>query len=487
MSDWYHRQFGDAAVFAVSVSLGRDPHPSGSVAVDAMWGGLEIWARGRCLTRAVTSDSSTTAVRWSLLPLASWLLDVGVILVNEDPYPLAPKRESYVDACAWYDACERASYLDEAAESAWFARRSEWRKAHALRRAGEGAALPNVLFRRAGDRVEISWDNDTWSTGRPELTFTELRGREFVPASEVASVLRDAVRDLTDKAASGAPDVDELRQLRRRAMALEAAETDWVRLVHTCTAEAIASSLPDLATRLTQSTRCHRDGWYVPHTQETELLRHARIDSAAEIRALLDAGTALPQSQMSQELRLLVRPSAAPPAKPWEHGNERAEDVRDRLGWGIERAPQLDVWLAEQGLLVRATSNQLPSSVALVTHRSDDLRAAAHVNPTFDAVRRRETALATALGHILMDESPFSVDGDEEDWAHAARARAFGVALMLPEDGVRDVVAGASRVAREHVDELTRRYGTGREAATRRLKNLGLINETERFELAAAG
>ena len=51
MNDWYQRQFGDRAMFAMSVALGPDPHPSSIQDLDATWGALELWAKGHCRLR----------------------------------------------------------------------------------------------------------------------------------------------------------------------------------------------------------------------------------------------------------------------------------------------------------------------------------------------------------------------------------------------------------------------------------------------------
>jgi hypothetical protein len=82
MSDWYMRQFGDREQFAVGFALGRDPHPTGQTASDGTWGGLSLWARGRCLTRNVADDSAVSdEVRWTLLSILE--LRIPPIVSNE--------------------------------------------------------------------------------------------------------------------------------------------------------------------------------------------------------------------------------------------------------------------------------------------------------------------------------------------------------------------------------------------------------------------
>jgi len=104
----------------------------------------------------------------------------------------------------------------------------------------------------------------------------------------------------------------------------------------------------------------------------------------------------------------------------------------------------------------------------------------AAVNPGADSSLRRETGLAAALGHILMDPVPFSVDGPWEHWPSAARARAFGAMLLMPEGGLRDLLSGKTVIDAADVARVMERFGTGPHATTYHLKNLGFIDEERR-------
>lgn len=55
--------------------------------VDAGWGGLSLWVRGRCLTRNVSREGGVSEeVRWGLVSVLQWLIDAGARLVNEEPF-----------------------------------------------------------------------------------------------------------------------------------------------------------------------------------------------------------------------------------------------------------------------------------------------------------------------------------------------------------------------------------------------------------------
>jgi hypothetical protein len=477
-TDWYVRQFGDRERFAVSISLGRDPHPTGDDAADAGWGGLSIWVRGRCLTRSVANDGAVSdEVRWSLVDVLRWLIDVGVRLVNEEPFPDSSALDNVRDACGWFNESERPLLtLTEAEEDDWFLRRSDWRQHHALRRAAVDAAVPNIMIRRLGDFVEVSWDNETWGTPRPGLSFVEQRGTELAVAERVAYDLRAALVDITRSLAEHY-DIPALTDLATVAAATRAGEEDWRWLIHPQTARVIANELVSLRDHLIHHAKTRSSGLYVPHAPETLVLRQARLVSAKDVKSLLKAAQVIPTEPMKAPIRDLIRPTSASATRPWEEGYDRARDVREALGWDDEPIPDLRAWMKLNN--VHVTSKNLSPGLDLVAVRTDDHRGSAAVNPRARSHMRREIGEATALGHILFDVNSVVVDGTWEHWPSAARARAFATMLMLPDDGVRDVLAGRKNVDASDIKRVMARFHTGPHATTYHLKNRGFIADDE--------
>lgn len=485
MSEWYQRQFGDRGAFAVCVSLGVDPHPSGHDARSRSWGSIEFWVNGRCLTASVQDGAVSQGVRWNLLPILEWLLDVGIRLVNEDPYPRLSKGTDIADGAAWYDATLHPPILPALAERNWFLGRSEWRHHHALRRAAEDVALPNVVFKRLGHDIEVSWDNEAWMTVRPGLYFVEKRGAVLVPASLFAATIRELLVEVLAALSQRWPSVG-FEGLVQRARALEAGPGDWRWLIHRPTAECIRNEMPDLCQELDLATAQDEVGLFVPHTPSTLALRLVRLERKEEIEAVLRVTSQRPLARIADQLKALIRPRAASTERPWVEGNEYAEIVRDELGWEADPMPNLSQWMATQGIGSEQSDVGLPPSVAVLTTRVDEQFASVYVNPRGSSRMKRETGLATSLGHVLLDVLGVSVDGDWEHWPTSARARAFGVALMLPEDGVRDTLGGERVIGPDAVLEIMGKFRTGSMATTYRLKNLGFISEEEQMELARA-
>jgi len=481
-NDWYNRQFGSRDDFAVTISLGRDPHPTGDAKIDAGWGGLSMWVRGRCLTRSKSSDGGVCdEVRWNLVEMLKWLIDVSVPLVNEEPFPIVPWLDQVRDACDWVNgtATPLLTLTEEEADE-WFLQRSDWCERHKLTRAALDVALPQVIIRRLGDFLEVSWDNVTCSAPRPDISFVEQRGRELVKAAGVAADIGEALRVVTEALAEKYP-FDDLKDLARAAREKRATEGDWKWLVHQPTATIIQREMASLRDRLTRHARKHSNGFFVPHTQETLLLRNARLISEEEITALLSAGGVKSKKPMSESIRKQVRPLPALTDSPWEEGYRRAAEVREAFGWGDGPTPPLQEWM--EGNHISVQKQNLSSAIDLVTIRMADYRASAVVNPRVQSRVRREIGIATALGHLLCDSSGTAVDGTWEHRPTAARARAFAAMLLLPSQGIRAVLAGKSSVDAADVDRLMQTFHTGPHATTYHLKNLGLLDEDRRSDI----
>lgn len=481
LDSWYARQFGERRHFAVFLSLGTDPYPSGDKLRDATWGGISIWARGRCVTASVSSEGAFShEIHWSLLDILDWLLRSGIRLVNEEPYPFPACSSRVYDGCQWINETEDPpARLAQDQEKKWFMARSEWRRHHALRAAAVDVALPNVFLRRLGDDVEISWDNETWGAARSDLQFVERLGTVRVCASQAAEVISNAVGDCLSALADKSQSL-EFDSLAKKAKAMNVSDNDWRWLVHDDTAELICREMGDLRDRLNKSTRNGRSGLYVPHTTETWLLRRARVKSSDEIQTLLRAIQVDSATVLDPKLASLARRMPAPTSRPFRSGYDFALEVREALGWGEKPAPPLDEWMTKHG--VALTRAKITRAVDLVTSQPDELHGSVTINLSPSTRIRSETAAASALGHLLMDHEPVSVDGAWEHWPTSARARAFGVMLLLPQDGVHRALADCDTIAAPQVKKVMDVFGTGPYATTHHLRNLGFIESDEEHD-----
>ncbi|MBI2376274.1 MAG: hypothetical protein HYV07_19930 [Deltaproteobacteria bacterium] len=479
MSDWYVRQFGDRDAFAIMISLGRNPLSVVPPNPNECWGSLGLWVRGRCLTRSIDPESTISdAVQWDLFELISWLATVAVPLANEEPLPLAARAR---DACDWVDATEApGGVLDDEAEDAWYSVRSDWRGRHSLRRAAAGVALPNVVFRRLGESIEVSWNNEAWSTSRPGLSYVERRGTELVSAREFSEAIVAATQDAARVAADHLKSPGTLA-LAARAQQLSLAPGDWKWLIHRETADVVAKQLEPLRSRLAEHQAAASTGIHIPHSNETLILRQTRLTSADEITALLDQANVHGANELHTELQRLTKPTRPRTSRPWVEGYEFALRLRDALGWGqLDPSPPTDRWMQARGFEVRSAS--LSPTIDVVALRKDKY-ALSLLNPDSRSALRKETGLATTLGHVLMDELDVAIDGLWEHWPTAARARAFAVMLLIPEDGLRARLRALGSINAPAVASLMTHFRTGPHSTTNHLMNLGFIDSLERMRL----
>jgi Zn-dependent peptidase ImmA (M78 family) len=85
-----------------------------------------------------------------------------------------------------------------------------------------------------------------------------------------------------------------------------------------------------------------------------------------------------------------------------------------------------------------------------------------------------------------MDPWRASLDGVGEPWHEAARARAFGVALLLPEEGIRAVLTTSRTVDEQAVRDIGLHFNVGPVPVVRRLQNLRYISADESVRLLGA-
>lgn len=488
MTDWFQRLFGDASEFALRISLSSDPHPADAdpLAVSS-WGSVELWVAGRCLTRNVRDDTSQSdGVTWQLLPLLRWLERGAVRLLNEEPFPSLMTTERIGSGAHWLEETERPFVtLRVREENAWFERRDDWWRHHALRRAFPGAAAPNVFLRRLGEHVEVSWDNTSRPATRSDVTFVEAEGATLVSVAAVDAVLRGVLETV--------PPAIELRSKKVWAHAEPSPERPaWTWLIRQELARAIetSTSFAWLREELdSASANVPEDTFVAPHTPETLLLRSAPPLDESLIASVLDLLRASEPAtaDSGQSVSGLRRRTPPPARRPWLDGYERALELREQLGWNGEPVGDLPKRLRSLGLVVQTRSLHEQVDGAVVSMpRCAPLVVA---NPNGGRTKRwhPDMMLATALGHVVMDSSddaPYAeLDTTWSYWPAAARARAFAAMFLMPEHGVQDIVTAEGKVDAETVRKIMTRYGTGAIATTWHLVNLRQITDDDRDAL----
>lgn len=204
------------------------------------------------------------------------------------------------------------------------------------------------------------------------------------------------------------------------------------------------------------------------------------------------------------------------PRSRWEaiqQGERLAREERRRLGLGSAPLPDLAELLETQG--VRTGLVDLPNDVSGLTLSDRAVGLFVVANRVHHHLRRR-FSYAHEYAHVLADRERFGLVSlaSEREALVEVRANAFAASFLMPEEGVRQFVAGLgkgkpSRVYTEVYDGadsvsvegrsepgsqtlqlydavlLAHHFGVSRLSALFRLRNLRLVSEAEFESLKA--
>ena len=116
-------------------------------------------------------------------------LEETLSLVESDvPFPYAIEGNDAFDLIrrAEEKAPADDAYID------FFEPVHEWSYSHSWRHARAGSFIPDVLFRKVDDDIEISWDNENIDA---DVRYTSLRGCVRVPCAMYKAVVLAAIED----------------------------------------------------------------------------------------------------------------------------------------------------------------------------------------------------------------------------------------------------------------------------------------------------
>ncbi len=198
------------------------------------------------------------------------------------------------------------------------------------------------------------------------------------------------------------------------------------------------------------------------------------------------------------------------PANRWaaiQQGDRLAAEERRRLGLGDAALPDIAELLETQG--IRTGLVDLPKDVSGLTLNDRKMGLFVVANRAHHVLRRR-FSFAHEYAHVLADRDRFGLISrtSERDNLIEVRANAFAASFLMPEEGVRQFVAGLgkgmpSRVYTDVFDEvesldvetrtapgsqavqlydvvqLAHYFGVSRIAALYRLRNLRMITKAD--------
>jgi Zn-dependent peptidase ImmA (M78 family)/transcriptional regulator with XRE-family HTH domain len=208
-----------------------------------------------------------------------------------------------------------------------------------------------------------------------------------------------------------------------------------------------------------------------PDSDDT-LPSRRRMRQLLEAEANLASSTGLPRSRATpsgQSVLEMIRDRGLPSSRvPWRDGEDLAKIVREGLGLG--RAPIADVAeLAEQHFGLDVLAWPTGKGVSGLCAHGQGV-AMALISTSFPRGHQRFTAAHELAHHLLRDPREIVIDSDLYNNGIPAeqRANAFAAALLMPADGLRDVVADRP-IDDTMIVQLMRHYGVSFSALLYRL------------------
>jgi Zn-dependent peptidase ImmA (M78 family)/transcriptional regulator with XRE-family HTH domain len=209
-----------------------------------------------------------------------------------------------------------------------------------------------------------------------------------------------------------------------------------------------------------------------------------RMRQLLEAEASLAAATGLRASRLTasgRDVLAVIRDQGFPSGRvPWQDGEQLADTVRRGLGLG--RAPVADIAeLAEQHFGIDVLAWPAGTAVSGLCAHGEGV-AMMVVSTGFPRGHQRFTAAHELAHHLLLDPREIVIDADLYASTPAEkRANAFAAALLMPADGLRDVVAGGP-VDETALAGLMRHFGVSYSALVYRLasSSVGLLTARAR-------
>ncbi|GAB4216701.1 MAG: hypothetical protein OHK0013_43500 [Sandaracinaceae bacterium] len=446
---------------------------------------LTIAVDGVPLTRHQSTSGTHDALFVPVLPIALWALRRWTAIFSEAaPAFLSTRRRSLHDALA--EAWEHVEAESEPEiQREWEASLETWERSHALRFVGEGLLLPDLLLRRVGPDVQLSWR--AWEP-REDFRFLST-GNAQVPVEAVVEALRSVVSSVrariasVDRSVSSASWFDELAPRAQASWSEEA----WPLL-----ADRLGMSFDDFQTWARgQGARL----------KETIVRDFVVPPALAHDPVVLDSPVAMAFRSASEGLTEAARVTLKQHAMEMSHQapahalaalrGRLQPEPRDWLPWSYRQAGEVRRLLNASGRLdieaVLAGLGVPVHDVDLDDPRTDgvalwtDERARVLVNgqsPRAATQWGRRALLAHELFHLLFDVRARGVfgeaTGDALRMPSEPLAGAFAAELLAPQ---RELPRFDSRfwtqpsIANHAVKDVCDRFGVGRELALRQLQN----------------
>lgn len=462
----------------------------GDLANTFTWCELTLTCAGVPLTRHTARGNVYESVVIPAAPIAAWIGHVWSALVGEERLIEGGRASSAHDLLRTL----KGTIWDEneAAIDAFI-------EGHALYRVRGGLLLPNVIFWRRGEVVDVSWRASLSGSGLREVHFVE-QGQARIPANDFFDCLRQFVKAVAERA-SRAPETSFLRGEVEKSWRTLCSRED--RSVLAARLGRSASSLSAwLKNRTSQQgvldALAESYGPEIRDPKEPELIDSpiacaARSASPAfsdrDQEVLIKLGAKLRQQPAAfrlQALRDKVKKAlrGVDGSADYEAGYARAAAVRRALR-NLSEPLDIEAVLQTLGCAIESVAfdDVETDGVALWTAQGQALVAANTASARTASEWGRRAMMAHELYHLIFDASAARFFGEcTSDWSATPterEANAFAAELLLPALQLPSLPrTNALQEWRKAVRELLKAYRTGWELTVRHLRNRGLFTSS---------
>lgn len=517
----WERFTGSTDTFAVRLAFMPDPDTGmGADAEDAAsWGAFQLWVAGQNLCAHVDQGEVLQSSHWYLLPLLEWLAENWNALLHEEKLP---NRNSGTTAVAALDETRTVPALAGETETvAWEEEWHDWWSRHALRAARSGGLLPNVVFRRLRDLIEVSWQDEPVAGTQTDIHYSAVNGVSLVEPELVARTFHDIIRaavDYLNKIDIGGERIPALRKqldnlaqpheqhrrlnwlagLRettplsgrlRGSMSADEMETRWREIIDVLNGRgderAAEAALEVDESPLVITGSCQAALLFSSVSPD---VTREDVRTLAEI--LVDQYSRAPLSP--KLIDMANYPVLDPAVAAWEQGYDLADKVHEDLDLDLSHG-WVDIVALLKGLGVSILSRKLEDcsirACCMVSPHHIPTIIQNEASPYFESGSAQRFSLAHELCHLVYDQSrgqklaiasgPWAPKGIEQ------RANAFAAMFLMPPELVQRAAADAPDPIGDlnSVSAVASKLHVSRRAAIDHLYNMTLMSEAVRDEL----
>lgn len=177
------RIIGDKSVFAIEYELFNTEKDNVSI-WHRLQGTMSMYVYEKNICEYLFNEKEFT-YNGVLYYIVDWLCENLSNIVGYDPYPMPVEAENVLELISKANEFETN---DELEEYLWYSSEQNWIFRHSWRAVSE-TAIPSVFFRRKGEFIEISWDNEYWKEHK--VIFTSQIGSKLVRLDVFRTVIID--------------------------------------------------------------------------------------------------------------------------------------------------------------------------------------------------------------------------------------------------------------------------------------------------------